>query len=188
MAEESKFVRQVLDAVRKRVLPSPLFIEQGRVLLYQITLNNKLETTVEAKKFKKPTRGDSAFQTDLCVIETTADGIELPRVVLEFKASISTHDVLTYSAKARKHKQVYPYLRYGVVVAHEAVVPHRFFIHNEALDFFAPLKNNKEAELGDYFFRLIEKEVATSRLMERIAFDAQPTFFRSEIQDRLDLK
>jgi hypothetical protein len=79
-------------------------------------------------------------------------------------------DVLTYSAKARKHKQVYPYLRYGVVVSHEAVVPHRFFIHNEALGFFAALKNTKRAELSDFFSRLIKREVETSERMERIAF------------------
>ena len=32
---------------------------------------------------------------------------------MEFKQGLSTHDVLTYSAKATRHKQVYPYLRYG---------------------------------------------------------------------------
>ena len=178
MAEESKFVGQVLDAVK---LQPPLSIEEGKALLYQITLNNKLEPTIEPERYRDPKRGDSAFQTDLCVFEKKSNGIKLPRVVFEFKAGISTHDVLTYSAKARKHKQVYPYLRYGVVVSHEAVVPHRFFIHNEALDFFAPLKNTKEAELGDFFSRLIKKEVDTSRMMERIAFAEQPTFFRSEI-------
>ena len=103
----------------------------------------------------------------------------------EFKPGISTHDALTYSAKARKHKQAYQYLRYGVVVSNETVVPHRFFLHNEALDFFAAVKNTKQAELGDFFSRLIEREVATSRRMERIAFGEQPQFFRSEIEDKL---
>jgi hypothetical protein len=48
---------------------------------------------------------------------------------------MTTHDVLTYSAKARKHKQVYPYLRYGFVVPEVEFVPRRFFIHNDALDY-----------------------------------------------------
>jgi hypothetical protein len=180
MVAESEFV-ELAYAAAKQVLRSPLTIERGAVLLYQITVNNKLETTVNPKK---PKRGDSAFQTDLCVFEERND-IKLPRVVLEFKAGISTHDVLTYSAKARKHKQVYPYLRYGVVVSNEAVVPHRFFIHNEALDFFAALKSIKHTDLGDVFSRLIEREVATSRRMERISFGEQPLFFRSEIEDKL---
>jgi len=54
----------------------------------------------------------------------------------EFKPGISTHDILTYSAKARKHKQVYPYLRYGLVASRERFVAGKFFTHNEALDFY----------------------------------------------------
>lgn len=181
VAEESKFV-DLAHAAAKKVLRPPLYIERGIVLLYQITVDNELETTVDPKK---PKRGDSAFQTDLCVFEEKSNDVKLPRVVLEFKAGISTHDVLTYSAKARKHKQVYPYLRYGVVVSNEAVVPRRFFVHNEALDFFAALKNTKHVELGDFFSCLIEREVATSKRMESIAFGKQPQFFRSEIEDKL---
>jgi hypothetical protein len=181
LVEESKFV-DLAHAAAKQVLRPPQSIERGAVLLYQITVDNKLETTVDPKK---PKRGDSAFQTDLCVFEEKSNNIKLPRVLLEFKSGISTHDVLTYSAKARKHKQVYPYLRYGVVVSNEAVAPRRFFIHNEALDFFAAVKNTKHAELGDFFSRLIEREVTTSKRMELIAFGAQPQFFRSEIEDKL---
>ena len=33
--------------------------------------------------------------------------VKIPRVVMEFKQGLSTHDVLTYSAKATRHKQVY---------------------------------------------------------------------------------
>src|ERR1700733_8994033 len=181
MAEESRFVDLALAAAQ-RVLLDSLSIQKRAVLLYQITVDNKLKVTVDPKN---PKRGGSAFQTDLCVFEKTLDGVMLPRVVLEFKVAISTHDVLTYSAKARKHKQVYPYLRYGVVVSNEAVVPHRFFVHNEALDFFAALKNTTDAELDGFFSRLINKEVATSRRMEEIAFVEQPKFFRSEIETTL---
>ena len=54
---------------------------------------------------------------------------------MEFKTDITTHDVLTYSTKARKHKQVYPYLRYGLVIGSVERIPRRFFTHNEGLDF-----------------------------------------------------
>ncbi len=50
-------------------------------------------------------------------------------MVFEFKTSLTTHDVLTYSTKARRHKQIYPYLRYGLLVSTETSVPRRFFIH-----------------------------------------------------------
>ena len=90
----------------------PLSIERGKALLYQVTVNNHLKVTVEPRK---PKRGQSAFQTDLCVFEEVEvledhERIKVPRVVMEFKWGLSTHDVLIYSAKATRHKQVYPYL------------------------------------------------------------------------------
>jgi hypothetical protein len=106
----------------------------------------------------------------------------IPRVVLEFKTSISTHDVLTYSAKARKHKQVYPYLRYGLVASNEAVVPGRFFILNESL-FFAALKNCEPTNLQDFFSKLLTAEVGTSKQLESFAFgNFRPRVFRMELK------
>jgi len=178
MAEESKFVEKAHDAA-KQVLQPPLSIQRGPALLYEVTVDNNLSLTVDPKH---PVRGDSAFQTDLCVFEAKADDIVIPRVVLEFKTTITTHDVLTYSAKARKHKQVYPYLRYGLVVSNEPVVPRRFFIHNESLDFFAALKNTNDSELRDFFSRLLKAEVETSKQLERIAFGSfRPHLFRMEV-------
>jgi hypothetical protein len=96
MAEESKFVETALAAAKK-VLLHPLSIQRGAVLLYEVSVDNNLSLTVDPKH---PVRGDSAFQTDLCVFEAKSDDIVIPRVVLEFKTGISTHDVLTYSASA----------------------------------------------------------------------------------------
>jgi hypothetical protein len=138
---EDEFVDDALKAVNE-ILKPPLVIRRGASLLYQVIVNNKLRVVVDPRN---PMRGQSAFQTDLCVFEKITDNdnkaIEIPRVVMEFKMHISTHDVLTYSAKARKHKQVYPYLRYGFVSSGEASVPGRFFIHNEALDFCVAAKS-----------------------------------------------
>ena len=179
MVEESKFVGEVQTAAEGVLLP-PLSIRRGAALLYQVTVDNNLSLTVDPKH---PVRGDSAFQTDLCVFEAKSREIVIPRVVLEFKARITTHDVLTYSAKARKHKQVYPYLRYGVVVSEISVVPGRFFVHNESLDFIAALANIKAAGLSNFFSRLLTAEVEASRRLENIAFgNLRPYLFRTEIQ------
>jgi hypothetical protein len=179
MAEESKFVEEA-HAAAEQVLQPPLSIRRGAALLYEVTVDNNLSLTVDPKR---PVRGDSAFQTDLCVFEAKSADIVIPRVVLEFKTRITTHDVITYSAKARKHKQVYPYLRYGLVVSDVADVPRRFFVHNESLDFFAALKNTKDAELQGFFSRLLTAEVETSRQLENIAFgNLRPRFFRMEVK------
>ena len=87
--------------------PAPLLVKRGAALLYQVTVDNQLSHTVNVKH---PVRGNSAFQTDLCVFEQKSEDVSIHRVVMEFKTRISTHDVLTYSAKATKHTQVYPYI------------------------------------------------------------------------------
>jgi hypothetical protein len=179
MAEESKFVDIALEAAHKALEP-PLVIKRGAALLYQVTVDNRLVLTVDPKK---PMRGESAFQTDLCVFEEKSPDVVIPRVVLEFKTSITTHDVLTYSAKARKHKQVYPYLRYGVVMSKDATVPGRLFVHNESLDFAAALQTLPTEELPRFFIRLLAAEVAASKQLEQIAFGAlRPRLYRTQAQ------
>ena len=111
MAKESPFV-EVAKQVAAQTLRPPLYVQHGAALLYQVTVDNQLSLTVDVKH---PTRGNSAYQTDLCIFEKKSEDVSIPRVVMEFKTRITTHDALTYSAKATKHKQVYPYLRYGIV-------------------------------------------------------------------------
>jgi hypothetical protein len=161
------------------MLKPPLSIERGAALLYQITIDNQLNITVNPKQ---PMRGFSAFQTDLCIFERKSDEIIIPRVVFEFKTRITTHDVITYSAKARKHKQIYPYLRYGIIASDISIVPSRLFTHNESLDFCAAVSNIKSNKLKLFISKLIESEINTSWLLEAIAFGSVNTrLFRTEI-------
>lgn len=178
MTEESGFVAVAL-ATAEKILQAPLLIKRGAALLYQVTVDNTLALTVDPKR---PMRGDSAFQTDLCVFEQKAD-VLIPRVVLEFKTNITTHDVITYSAKARKHKQVYPYLRYGVVISKQKTVPGRLFVHNESLDFAAALDGMDAASMAQFFERLFSAEIDASKCLEQIAFGTlRPRLYRTAIR------
>lgn len=178
MAAESAFV-EIAREVAERILPPPLVVQRGAALLYQVTVDNQLSITVNVKR---PTRGSSAFQTDLCIFEKKSEEVTIPRVVMEFKMRISTHDVLTYSAKATKHKQVYPYLRYGIVASDETAVPGRLFTHNESLDFCATVAGLDGKKLEDFFASLLSAEVESSRRLEAIAFGSVRTrLFRTEV-------
>ncbi len=176
---EDQFVLTALAAAEE-VLGTPLIIQRGANLLYQITVDNCLELTIDPKN---PKRGQSAFQTDLCVFEQIDTNVKIPRVVLEFKKYITTHDVLTYSSKARKHKQVYPYLRYGFVIGNEDTIPGRFFTHNEALDFCVAAASYKANRLHELFAKILREEIAASRELEQIAFGRKPVHvFRNEVK------
>ena len=176
--QEDPFVETAMSAAQE-VLAPPLTIQRGAALLYQVTVDNKLHIRVDPKK---PMRGQSAFQTDLCVFETLDGETKIPRVVLEFKPTLSTHDVLIYSAKARKHKQIYPYLRYGLVIGNEEKVPGKFFTHNEALDFCVASASYKANRLHEIIARLLKSEVQASRQLEKVTFGDIPVHvFRSDI-------
>lgn len=176
--KESQFVVEALEAA-KDVLTPPLSIERGAALLYEVTVDNRLELRVDPKA---PKRGQSAFQTDLCVFEEKEPGVKIPRVVLEFKTRITTHDVITYSSKARRHKQVYPYLRYGLVMGRQAHIPDRVFKHNEALDFLVAAEAFATNRLHEIVSSTLKEEITASRLLERIATkDCKPHVFRTQI-------
>ena len=181
MATESTFVAVARSLIAEDLRGHRLDIRQGAVLLYQVTVDNNLRIMSEAQ-VRAPRRGDSAFQTDLCLFEQMSEEVWLPRVVLEFKTTITTHDVLTYSAKATKHKQVYPYLRYGLVAENEKNVPGRFFTHNEGMDFCLSLRGLSDQESIAAFRRLLREELECSRLLERVAFGGcESRLFRSQI-------
>lgn len=180
MAAESPFVA-IAHAVAEEILEPPFRIQRGAPLLYEIRVSNTLEV-MSQEQIQNPKRGASAFQTDLCVFEDKSPQIAIPRVVIEFKTGITTHDVLTYSAKAVKHKQIYPYLRYGVLASSEKTVPGRVFKHNEGLDFFAAVAELQEAEFKLFFASLLQAEIDASRRLEAVAFGTVKTMlYRTEV-------
>ncbi len=115
---------------------------RGTNLIYQIIIDEKGETKSEDTAHHA--RGTYAFQTDIVIKNE-----KVPLVAIETKfGSLTTHDVLTYSAKATRHKGIYPYLRYGLVAGNLQKIPNRLFVHNQGFDFAASLKDiNDEHEL-----------------------------------------
>ncbi|MGB5099609.1 MAG: hypothetical protein WBN94_03300 [Methanothrix sp.] len=106
----------------------------------------------------------------------------IPKVVIEFKNALSTHDVITYSNKARRHKQVYPYLRYGLISYNISKIPKRFFIHNEDLDFYLTLKDHAD-NLYTVLLDLIKQELKISDILEATIFgDRDYDYFRTNIE------
>jgi hypothetical protein len=182
MAAESQFVEEA-QFIAKEILPHPFHVERHAPLLYEITVSNRLEV-MSQKDIQEPKRGASAFQTDLCIFEKITSEISIPRVVIEFKTKITTHDILTYNAKATKHKKIYPYLRYGILASSEKNVPGRVFTHNESLDFFASVAGLGKVEFKDFFEHLLTSEVKTSKCLEDVVYGkVKPIrLFRTEMQ------
>ena len=168
--KESAFVA-IFEGAAQNALGASAIVKRGEALYYSLSLDRKLALTTPDTQ--KPKRGSSAFETDICIFEKI-DGIDFPRVVIEFKERITTHDILTYSAKAGKHKQIYPCLRYGLLASEVSSIPGSFFTHNEHLDFFIAAQDYKEPErVRQLALQLIERELAISKTLEEIHFSGK---------------
>ena len=158
--KEAQFARK-LSRRLKVALPDKYVVHTGKSILY------KLEVDVSGRlvpnDIGKPIRGQYAFQTDI-LIEKKKPSI--PLVVIELKyGSFSTHDIITYSSKASRHKDIYPYLRYGFVIGGLENLSRKFLTHNQGVDFAMalPKRVSKEAEL----LKLIRGQIRNAeRLIE----------------------
>lgn len=176
--KEDKFVSEVTNMMKK-ILPTKYIPIQKANLYYQINVDNNLNITVDPTR--EPRRGQSAFQTDLCIFLKKKD-ILLPKVVLEFKDSLSTHDVITYSNKAKRHKQIYPYLRYGLISYNTTKISKKFFTHNEGLDFYLTTDKNVKS-LKRVIAKLIRQEIKISNILESTIFrDVSYNFYRVKVE------
>ena len=114
---------------------------------------------------------ETTFQTDMVIYEKKAERI-IPRVVIEAKIkSVTTHDAITYSQKALYHKNVIPFLRYGIMLGDrkDYALPGRLFRHGTNFDFLfsfqGAIPSNKEKEA---FIAMLKKEIDYSRQMEYV--------------------
>ncbi len=111
------------------------------------------------------------FETDLVIYEEN-DGKIKPRVVIEAKlGKVTTHDAITYSYKAEKHKAITPYLRYGIMIGDRKhyPLPGRLFRHGTNFDFmFSFTGTEPDRKEWKAFTEMLEKEVEYSRLMEEM--------------------
>ena len=174
---EAEFAERLRGTAQR--LFKPLKVLVGAPLLYQVTVNNDLKFTVDPAE---PKRGQSAFETDVAVFEPRGDGKQIPRVVIECKLKLTTHDILTYSAKARRHKQIYPYLRYGIMLANERAIPRRFFTHNEGIDFCVAAGSISSRNFRTVLRDLLTAEIKSSEALEQAAFGViDANVFRTDV-------
>jgi hypothetical protein len=117
------------------------------------------------------------YQTDLVITESADDRIWKPRVIIELKiTTVSTHDAITYSQKAFTHKNVHPYLRYGILLGNRThyPLPGRLFRHGAHFDFMASWVgfDPTEEELNG-LADIIKSEVEASRMLEESIYSSR---------------
>jgi|WetSurMetagenome_2_1015567.scaffolds.fasta_scaffold238244_1 hypothetical protein len=165
--EEDKHLKEIKSYLEKN-LHSDYIVKKGANLFYELYLNRNLD--IDVKDLKNPKRGFSAFQTDLCIFKKQKNGIELPKVAIEFKTKITTHDILMYSDKVIRTKEIYPQLRYGLYSSNEDKITTKFFTHNLGFDFYFTT-NNIDGNTKKYFLDKINDELKYSDRLEKMYFE-----------------
>lgn len=126
--------------------------------------------------FKERNEHVMSFETDLLIYEKDKEIIK-PRIIVEAKIdNVSTHDAITYSYKAQSHKNVTPYIRYGIMLGNRGhyPLPGRLFRHGTNFDFMISFK---DYELSEYeklaFVELIKKEISYSKSIEEMIYESR---------------
>lgn len=171
---ERQWVRSLVPRIQNALKASDISkttveVSDGRKLAYTCEIHEYAEDNSS-----KPISAD--YETDLLIYDRLETGNWVPRVVVECKISVHTHDPLIYSTKASTHKHVHPYLRYGFLVGGIHAIPGRLIKHGAYFDFMASwvsLEPTPE-ELSD-FIALLKEEVAASRTIQEILITTRST-------------
>jgi len=112
----------------------------------------------------------------------------LPLVVIEIKyGDFDTHNILAYSEKALKHKEIYPYLRYGSVIGNIEKIPNKFFKHNKGLDFAYSLKDINDDKSIKELVEIIKQQVDSARsILDIINSDKKIKKFNTIVEISFD--
>jgi len=158
---ETEFKEKLREKLQEKLEKAGVKVESDKNLIYKVVVNEKL--AFEPNTPQKPRRGSYAFQTDLLITKRDSS---LPLVVIETKyGGFSTHDILTYSTKAQKHKEIYPYLRYGLVVGGKNKIHNRFFTHNIGFDFAYALNSLDNENSIEELAKIIKQQIENAYLL-----------------------
>ena len=77
---------------------------------------------------------------------------------------------------------MYPYLRYGLIIARESTITSRVFTHNEACDFCVAAAAYAEGRLHELLKVVLTDEIAASRRLDDVTAGRIKThLFRTEV-------
>jgi len=171
MSGERAWVETVKADIETALAQQGITVETGLRLPYAVHVTG-YRSASDGLSVADPVIRSHGYQTDLLIAERLkGDGNWVPRVVVEFKLrSVSTHDALTYSAKAATHKNVHPYLRYGIVIgAYDGQVPVRLIRHGQNFDFMVTLASETLSNTDrDRLVGVLRSEVQASQTMSRL--------------------
>ena len=169
---ENDWTKEICEILRAQNLGENISIDVLKKIPYAFEISSFSEDWgIASDAFDQ-----TVFETDMVVYEKKGAKI-IPRVIVESKVgTVTTHDAITYSQKAMYHKNVIPFVRYGIMLgARETYpLPGRLFRHGTNFDFlfsfvdYIPTTKEKNA-----FVDVIKKEIEYSKKIEEILMNSR---------------
>jgi len=115
-------------------------------VLYTLAINDDgiVDMGVDTDSGEPIRGGGKGFQQDILVYEKSNKGHTsvVPRLIVEVKLnSVTSHDAIVYSEKAKRIKHIYPFVRFGLLLAGISSVPRRVLRLEENFDFMLVVNN-----------------------------------------------
>ena len=170
---EREWVKSIFQKIEKelRLIDDNIRVSESKKLPYS---NEVLEYS---EKDEPSNENLIRYETDILIYEMTSEDNWKPRIIIEAKINrVSTHDSITYSQKAKTHKNVHPYLRYGILIGNRKhyPLPGRLFRHGQHFDFMQSWKTfEADKEEWSNLIDILKLEMEASKTLEEIIFNSR---------------
>lgn len=187
---ENEFITEFIAELDLHL--EPCLVAHHKPLLYDLTVDDDGIIRMGVTDSGEPVRGGGkGFEQDILIYETPDAKVKpivavVPRVVAEVKFnSVTTHDAIVYSEKARRIRTVYPYLRYGLILGGFHTIPGRVLRLGQGFDFILAISHPFIPDQIDFARKAFKEEVQTSQDLARMAFGRQhiTSFWRRVLHD-----
>lgn len=162
--DEASFTEALVEQLRPS-FPG-LEIEAGKSIFYSLSIDEKGNIPINQNEKGEPIRGGgTGFEQDILLYERVSGQTSIvPRAAVEVKfGGVTTHDAIVYSEKARRLRNVYPYLRYGFLVGNLSFLPARLLRIGTDFDFIIRISNPPLLAELDRLITMLKEEVEISQ-------------------------
>jgi len=170
--KETEWVKTFVNEIETALIPfnGNLRATDGRKLPYSSEILNYSDGEPYKQNF-------IGYETDILIFEQLNEKTWKPRIIIEAKInSVTTHDAITYSQKAQSHKNVHPYLRYGILIGNRKhyPLPGRLFRHGPHFDFMQSWKTFKsDKKEWTTLIDILKSEYEASLTLDEIIYNSR---------------
>ena len=167
--KENSWTETICNLLRNELDSTKYEVLSFERVPYSVSINNysKNDKDINIKKYKR-------FEVDLLINEKI-DNLVIPRLIIESKyGKITTHDAITYSNKAKAHKDLYNGLRYGLMIGNseEKGITPRIISHGSNFDFIFVFQNEEPTKQEwETFINVIKRNLVISNKLENMIID-----------------